>query len=267
MRLLRAEDFGEPAHPVPEVPAGRGPRQMILVGWALAVVALVVVGSTLLFSSAGLFAGTPVASRDDATITVRDETAFGRGCDKVRYELALDGDTVSFDACRDDPSAGYQPGDVVAVYSVPWTTGVTPVEAAGGERVGAVVGLVGGGALAVVMFRIVRSYRRLRSEGPPVPYLTSRLVKVTPRAITVVPYPPDDTWPPVVVEDEEEIVLLPAGTPRGLQVGMNLDLWPSRRSFLRGRPCGPWVVLSRDGAVAFTHAWARSKRQDRPQHP
>ncbi len=202
---------------------------MVLAASGLALLALLLVGGTLLFSSPAIFAGTPLAGRGDATVTSRQEATPGRGCDTVIYELVLDGGSVSYETC---PTAR-RPTTSPATSSPS-----TPCRGRSASRPSSEVRR---------RTRVEdRRARRRRCAGHPHGADRGALpAAATPRAAGSLPdrasgrgsrpcrhrapVPAGRRPPTARGEDEEEIVMLPAGAPKGLQVGMNLDIWPSRR--------------------------------------
>ena len=240
-----------PDEPVPAVPRGAGPRIM---AWLSATMALL--GLAILFLT--VFSGAPLAKlvgmADVSTATVTDKefrvVVGSSGCDYFRFEVQWADRDGYFTVCNnpDYPATRLEVGDQVEVTSVPWSGEVT-AEGTEGGLFWAVTGLISGLGLVALGAAWVRRYRRLMRGGAVGARLSGHATKSTRNALHVVLDTP--------ALEGRRMLLLPAKGAFAVDDGDHVDLWASRRSWLGGRPRGPWAVQGGDSLKAFTHGWLR----------
>lgn len=233
---------------MPVVPPSAGPRVLVVLLAAVGVLGLAFLVFSITWGAAALADDLGVADRSTARVTAQDlrsQDPYSRGCKQhYDYDVAWDDREGHFSVClTSDPGdlADLEVGDEVEIASVPWSSTVSP-EGESAEGFAWVALLVG--VLVPVWSAVsIRRYRRLTRGG-----LTGTLVTGTVRRGRLAT---------AVDTGERRLVLLAVKEMRSLADGDPAEVWSTRRSWIRRRPAGPWVLRSRGQVGAFTHAWWR----------
>lgn len=257
--------------PIPRVTARRGPRGYFL------LVALVVVLALGFVWLAAYYYGAHVAYRlglveaQDAVITAREfqpgKPSFGRGgldgCDRVELAFALEGGSGAYAACSYETRLYYLAvGDQLEVAAVPWSREVFPVGGATVWDLVTVPVILLAAALALwwAARRTVSMLGLMRGVATARPMTGSFQVTGNRNIVSVSLDPADG-------EDGEDaarrlvLLLLHRGGVRAIGPA---TIWGTRRTVLRRRPCGPWVVQpSSDQVFVAPGAAGRRRRRAR----
>lgn len=246
--------IGHDEGPVPAVAPSAGPRLMLIVSWLLTLLGVGLTALLVWAAPAPLADLVGQADTQPALVTHRsleggDE--YSRGCHSwYEFQVAWADREGHFTVClpTEDPLADLEVGDEVVVTSVPWSDQVTPEGREGSS--GAVVGyLLASLFLAVLGLVWVRRYRRVSRGTASGVRLTGEVTRHHRNALHVGLDTPGLKGCRLVLLTAKQALAATEADP--------VEVWSTRRTLLRRRPAGPWVVEVRGSRAVFTHAWLR----------